>query len=773
MLTRLGRLAVRRRVLLLVATVLGMAVAGAVGGGVIERLSAGGFSDPESESARAARILDETFHAGSPNLLLLVTARQGTVDDPVVAERGAGLTRKLAAEPGIEQAFSYWTLGGPPSLRSGDGRQALVLARIGGSEDEVEERAAELSPKYSSEDGVVTVGVGGIAEVFRQVSTQVEADLRRAESITFPIVLILLVLVFGSVVAAGLPLGVGMVAVFGTLLVLRALTAVTDVSVFALNVTTAMGLGLGIDYSLFIVSRFREEMRAGRDTAGAVVRTVETAGRTVLFSAVTVAVSLAALAVFPLYFLRSFAYAGIAVVGLAAVGAVVSLPALLAVLGPRVDRLVLWRRAPKPVGEGAWHRIAVLVMRRPVPVAAAAVAFLAVLGAPFLGVRFGLPDDRVLPASASSRQVHEQIRANFTSDESAALSVVAIGTGPPGPGRDEAVSSLASTISAIPGVARVESATGAYAAGGAAAPPGPPSARFVAADATWMSVVPDGGGAAGGGESLVERIRAVDAPFPILVGGAAADLADSQAGLFSRIPVAAALIAVVTFVVLFLMTGSVLVPVKALVLNLLSLSATFGAMVWIFQEGNLSGLLGFTPTGTIDSTNPILIFCIAFGLSMDYEVFLLSRIKEEWDRTGDNVASVAVGLERTGRIVTAAAAILAVVFVAFATSEITLMKLAGIGLALAVVMDATVVRAALVPAFMRLAGRANWWAPGPLRTLHAMVGMREVEGTPVIPTATEVGSEDVRLAADEWWRSRNGAPGQADLRDEVPGGQGW
>jgi putative drug exporter of the RND superfamily len=557
------------------------------------------------------------------------------------------------------------------------------------------------------------------------VSTQVEGDLQRAETITFPIVLILLILVFGSVVAAGLPLAVAAISVVGTLLVLFLLTLVTDVSIFSINLTTALGIGLGIDYSLFIVSRFREELRAGRSSDDAVVRTVETAGRTILFSAITVAISLAALLVFPMYFLRSFAYAGIAVVALAGIGALVFLPALLAAIGPRIDRWTLFRRAPKEAGDGTWHRIATFVMRRPWPIAISVVAVLLLLGAPFLGARFGLPDDRVLPESASSRQVQDQIRANFSSQEAAAISVVAVDAGPAGPGRDAEVDRYAAELSALEGVARVDASTGSYQGGRTVFPPTPASARFSGPDGTWLAVVPSVEPISAQGEQLVQDVRSTPSPFETLVTGRSAELVDSKASVFGRLPLAAAIIAVVTFALLFLMTGSVLVPIKAIVLNLLSLTATFGAMVWIFQDGNLSGILGFTATGTLDTSMPILMFCIAFGLSMDYEVFLLSRIKEEYDRTGDNLASVAMGLERTGRIVTAAAALLSVVFIAFATSGITFIKMFGVGMALAVVMDATLIRAALVPAFMRLAGDANWWAPRPLRRLHQRLGLRE------------------------------------------------
>jgi putative drug exporter of the RND superfamily len=728
MLTRLGRLVLRRRWAILAATLVAVALAGAFGGGAIGHLKSGGFDDPAAESVKAAATLRDAFGTGDPNLVLLVTARHGDVDDPAVARRGEDLTRRLAAEPDLGQVASYWSLDAP-SLRSQDGRQALVLGRVTGDEEALDERAKQLTAAYAADGPDVRVQVGGQIQVFREVGEQVERDLVRAEGLAVPITLLLLVVVFASAVAGMLPLAVGGFAIVGTLLLLRLLGDLTDVSIYALNLTTALGLGLAIDYSLFIVSRYREELRAGREPAAALLVTMATAGRTVLFSAATVAVSLLALLVFPLYFLRSFGYAGIAVVALAAVGALVVLPALLAVLGRRVDRLRLpirRRRVARPsaAGGGFWHRLATGVMRRPLPVATAVVALLLLLGTPFLGVRFGLPDDRVLPAGAASRQVADALRAGFAADESSALSVVATGIGDP-TGRRQDIDRYATALSRLDDVSRVDALSGSYADGRRLQAPSPAAMRSAASDGTWLSVVPSVASSSPRGEDLVARIRALPAPFGAQVTGPAAQLVDTKASLAAHLPAAAAIIATVTFLLLFLMTGSVVVPLKALVLNLLSLTAAYGAMVFVFQDGHLADVLGFTATGTIDTSMPVLMFCIAFGLSMDYEVFLLSRIKEEHDRTGDTVAAVAVGLERSGRIVTAAAALLAIVFAAFATSRVSFLQLFGVGTALAVVVDATLIRALLVPAFMRLAGQANWWAPAPLRRLHRRVGLRD------------------------------------------------
>ncbi|MDQ3533766.1 MAG: MMPL family transporter [Actinomycetota bacterium] len=738
MFDRLAVMVSRRRRWVLAVTVVASLLAGVFGGGVVDLLSSGGFEDPGAESVLAAEALEGDFGAREPNLILLVSAPD-SVDDPQVAEAGLKLTEELAGEAGLEGVLSYWSTGAP-SLVSDDGSQALVLGTITGSEERVDDRIAELGPGYRRNGSLIDVEVGGPAQVFQQVSATVEEDLVRAETIAFPITLILLVLVFGSLVSALLPLIVGGIAIVGALAVLRIITGFTDVSVFALNLVTMLGLGLAIDYSLFVVSRFREELAGGHEPREAIARTVRTAGKTVAFSALTVALSLAALMVFPLYFLRSFAYAGIAVVILAAAVAIVFLPALLVLLGPRIDSLSFWKRRTKPVGEGFWHTIATGVMRRPIPFATIVIALLLVFGAPFLGVDWGSADDRVLPAEASSRVVSDEIRTNFSTNEAASLSVVAPGFGDPSQ-RTTDIEGYASDLSQIDGVAAVSALTGTYANGQRVAPPDASSRRFTGVDGTWLSVGSDREAYSAAGEAVVSDIRSLDAPFRTQVAGQSADLVDLKQSLFDRVPIAGGLIAVTTFVLLFLVFGSVLVPIKAIVLNLLSLTATFGVAVWVFQEGHLSGALDFTATGSLEVTSAILMFCIAFGLSMDYEVFLLSRIKEEYDRTGDNTRSVAMGLERTGRIVTAAAVLISVVFVLFGTSGVSIIKLIGIGLTLAVLMDATLVRAILVPAFMRLAGRANWWAPAWMRKVHNRFGLSEgtAEAGPVVRTAPEGG----------------------------------
>jgi RND superfamily putative drug exporter len=735
MLTRFAKLATGRPRWVLAGALLLLVLAGAIGGGVAERLTTGGFEDPDAESSLADEVLDEQFGSGAANVVLLVTAEGGDVDAPDVAAAGQALTDELAAEPGLTNVVSYWSEGNAPPLASEAGDRALVVGRIDASEDELDERITELAPRYEGADGVVDVAVGGSAQVFHEIAETLERDLLRAELIALPITLVLLVLIFGSVVSATLPLVTGVLSIMGTFLVLRAVSEVTEVSVYALNLTTALGLGLAIDYSLFIVSRFREELAAGHDRGPAVVRTVRTAGRTVAFSALTVAASLLATLVFPVVFLRSFAYAGVAVALLAGLFSVLVLPALLYLLGHRVNALSVRRRAITPPSEGVWHRVATFVMRRPVPVATAAIALLLLLGAPFLGLRLTQPDDRVLPPDAPSREVGDVLRDEFDADEVAALAVVAPDAG----GTDDAtIDAYAAELATLPSVSRVDAATGTYCGEGVAeqfgCEPGqlvlgPDSADryagYSAGGGTYLSVVPSVEPYSAEAETLVDDIRDADAPFAVQVTGMSASHVDINNTLFDRLPLAIALIALITVVLLFMMFGSIVIPAKAIVLNLLSLSATFGAMVWVFQEGHLSGVLDFTATGGLAAAMPILMFCVAFGLSMDYEVFLLSRIKEEHDRGADSVTSVARGLERTGRIVTAAAVLISVVFVAFALGDVSFMKLFGLGLTAAVLLDAFLIRGTLVPAFMRLAGEWNWWAPGPLRRFHDRWGISE------------------------------------------------
>ncbi len=726
---RLGAFTVRRRRLVLVVAVIGVVVAAVVGGGVFSRLSSGGFDDPGSESARAADQLLETFDAAPSDIVLIARSADGaSVDTAEVAAAGAALAQRLAGENDVRDVTSYWATGAP-AMRSTDGTLALVTARLTLAGDAAQERAGELAEELSgfTDDGALEVRVSGSPVIFAEVGSTIEKDLVRAESIAIPVTMLLLLLVFGTLVASGLPAIIGAVAVLGSFLALWTITQFTDVSVFAINLVTALGIGLGIDYALFMVTRFREELARGRTPDDAVIRTVRTAGRTVVYSGITVAISLSALLVFPQFFLRSFAYAGIATVVLAVIAAVVVLPAALATLGTKVDRFRVLRSTTEVRDDGFWFRLSHAVMRRPWPVLVGGVALLVALGLPFFNVAFGQTDDRVLPASAQAAQAGEWLRTEFDSRESDPLSVVAAASTE----SRGTVGTYAAQLSEVGGVARVDSVNGSYVDGALVADAGPAAARFVteSGTGTWLSVVTDVEPYSAEGRELVEDLRAVPSPLgETLVGGSAATFADSQTAMGERLPWAIAIIAIATFVLLFLFTGSVVLPLKALVLNTLSLSAMFGAMVWIFQEGHLSQWLGgFTVTGELDTAMPILMFCIAFGLSMDYEVFLLSRIKEEYDRTGDNAAAVALGMQRTGRLITSAAALLAIVFIAFATSGVTIIKMMGVGVALAVLVDATLIRGLMVPAFMRVMGDANWWAPAWLKRIHDRFGISEAD----------------------------------------------
>ncbi|MEU2677576.1 MMPL family transporter [Streptomyces sp. NPDC007107] len=702
----------------LALTVLVTIALGALGTGVFGKLSGGGWTPADAESARADEALRAHFGSGTPDLVLLVAA-PGPLDEPQSAAAGLRLTERLRADTRVQHLDSYWPQR-EPALASRDGRTALISLRLLGHEREAAGAAQDIRREVTAATGPLTVSAAGRAAAKRDLEEQSRRDLVRAELIAAPLVLIILVRVFGNLLSALLALSVGGIAVVGTLALLHALTAFTEVSLFAVNLTTALGFGLAVDYGLFIITRHREELAAGRDVREAVLVSVRTAGRTVFFSALTVALSMAALLVFPLYFLRSLAYAGMSVAALAGLTAVLVLPVCLLVAGDRVRGR---RGAPPPAGGGFFHRTARTVMRRPLLTVLLVAPALLCLAAPFQRVEFGLPDDRALPASSPVHRATDVVREEFDTRATAMASIVLPGlTGP----TSTSLAAYARQVSLAPHVVRVDTATGSYAGGALKAPPTPSSARYSGAHGRWLSVVTDAEPFSAGGGELVDALRSVPAPVPALVGGDAAALADTTAAVGARLVPAAAIIVLVVLTLLFLFTGSVLIPVKALVLNLLSLTATFGAIVHVFQEGHLRALVGdFQVTGTTDTLLPVLMFCIAFGVSMDYEMFLLSRIMEEHRRTGDTTTAVAFGLERTGRLFTAAALVLAITMAAMATSGLTPLKLLGVGLTLAVVLDATLVRMLLVPAVMKLAGRANWWCPEPLRYVHARFGVSE------------------------------------------------
>lgn len=718
---KITRLVTGRPKTVAISMVLLMLVAGGIGGRVTKNLTSGGFEDPKSESAQAAERINKEFGRTNTNILLLVTFNSGTVNDPANVAEAAKLEQKLRGSENVSGVISYWTGGNAPALKGKDSKQALILGSLAGSEDQVAERIKKLAPEFTISNDAVQVGVGGEAEIGHQFNKQIEDDLKVAETIALPITLFLLVLVFRSVIAASLPIIIGVFAIMGSLFVLFVMTKFTNVSVYALNLTTMLGLGLAIDYSLFIVSRFREHMARGESVDEAIGHTIQKAGKTVMFSALTVAVSLAALLVFPQTFLKSFAFAGVAVSLVAALGSILLLPAVLKLLGKNVNKWHLGKAANYEKGSKLWHSIAVFVMKRPARVAILAIALLLFLGTPFLSINLGRGDERSLPITNPVRVVHDEIRANFTSRQSAGLEIVSTSASGVTP---TAIATYATELSKLPGADHVEASTGVYAAGQKVSEPVAAN-QFVANKGTWLAVIPNIEPFSEEGEKLTNGVRNTDAPFRVQVGGASASLVDLKQSIYKKLPTALAVIAVATFVLLFMMFGSILVPIKALVINVLSLSAVFGIVTYIFQQGHLSGQFGFTATGAIEATMPILMFCVAFGLSMDYEVFLLSRIREHYLKTGNNRESVANGLEKTGGIVTAAALSISVVFLAFAASGVTTIKLFGVGLAVAVLLDAFIIRGTLVPAFMRLAGRANWWAPKPLRKFHDRFGISE------------------------------------------------
>lgn len=710
---------------------------------VADKLSPSGFADPTAESSRAARFLTDKFGQGDVPLVIVV-AGPDRYDSPAMKVVVSGIINQLNASGHVATVASAWTSAPPAAaaMLSADQRSGLIVTGIVGTEAEQQARTRELADAIVGDRNGIRVRAGGTAMANLQITDQSKRDLLILEAVAVPLSFVVLIWVFGGLFAAVLPLVVGVLAILGSLAVLRAITFVTDVSIFALNLTTAMGLALAIDYTLLIISRYRDELASQRpgaaDRRQAIVTTMVTAGRTVLFSAVTVALCMAVMVLFPMNFLRSFAYAGVACVGFAALAAVVVAPAAIMLLGDRIDRLDVRRAlrrlrgrpdpAPLPVERQFWYRSAKYVMRRALPIGLAVLALLALLGAPFFGVRPGFPDDRVLPASASAHQVGDLLRGDFAIDSDSEVPVLLIDSAGMDPA---AVGRYAATLSMVPDVNSVSAPSGTFIAGRLAGPP--LAATGVAGGATLLTVGTSLPLFSEASETQLTRLHDVATPGGRATefGGLAQTNRDSVEAITSRLPLALGLIATIMLVLLFLLTGSVVLPVKALILNMLSLSAAFGAMVWVFQDGHL-GALGTTPTGTLVANMPVLLFCVAFGLSMDYEVFLVSRIREFWlaspQTAADNDESVALGLAHTGRVITAAAAIMAISFAALIAAQVALMRLFGTGLTLAVLMDATLVRLVLVPVFMHLTGRWNWWAPAPLARLHGRLGFSESPG---------------------------------------------
>ena len=695
-------LAAPRRILAVAAL---FAVAAAIFGiPVTQKLSAGGFQDPEAESSRAAELLTGTFDQGDMQLLIVVSDPAGAMG-PAARRVGTEIVAALRDSPHVAEVKSAWTAPPPAvaELLSRDATAGLIVAGITGGEKYAQNHAKELVDTLVHDRDGVRVQAGGLAMVNTQITEQSQRDLLVMESIAIPFSFLVLVWVFGGLLAAAVPVLVGVMAILGSLAVLRLITMGTDVSVFALNLCMAMGLALAIDYTLLMISRYREELAGGAGREDAVVRMMVTAGRTVAFSATTVALPMSTLVLFPMYFLKSFAYAGVATVAFAAIAALVLTPAAIVLLG---DRMRGPARTPRPVEQQFWYRSTTFVLRRAVPIGVAVVVLLVLLGLPFAGVKWGFPDDRVLPVTASAHQVGEQLRQDFAHNSATDIAVVIPDAAGLAPSELDRYTAELSAVADVSGVA-------------------PPVERDGSIFLRVSSSAPLFSEAS---SAQLDRLHEVAGPGgrQVLLGGVAQTDRDSVQAIAATLPLVLALIAAITFCLLFLLTGSVVLPLKALVLNILSLTATFGAMVWIFQDGHLDAL-GTTATGTLVANIPVLLFCIAFGLSMDYEVFLLARIREYWlasDRTSADVGeSVALGLARTGRVVTAAALVMSISFAALIAANVSFMRMFGLGLTLAVLMDATLVRMVLVPAFMQLMGRWNWWAPAPLARLHDRIGL--------------------------------------------------
>jgi putative drug exporter of the RND superfamily len=742
----IARLAIAapRRVIAVAA--LGMVAAAIFGVPVAKSLSASGFADPHSESAKATQLLAERFGQGDVQLLIIVSSPEGVSSAPARAV-GTDIVDQLRRSPHVASVTSAWTAPGPAAagLVSRDGTAGLIVAGITGGESNEQAYAKTLAQQLAHDRDGVSVRAGGTAMVNAEITDQLQRDLLVMESIALPLSFLVLIWVFGGLLAAGLPIAVGAMAIVGTMAVLRAITAVTDVSILALNLSTAMGMALAIDYTLLMISRYRDELAGGATREDALVRTMASTGRTVVFSATTVALSMAVMVFFPMHILRSFAYAGVATVALAAAAALVITPAALALLGPRLDGLDVRGLLRRARGRHAavrggveqlfWYRWTTVVMRHAVVIAAAAVALLVVVGMPFTGVRWGFPDDRVLPATASARQVGDQLRSEFADDFATALTIVI-------PHTDQVSASeldrYAAQLSQLPDVSAVSAPTGTFVAGTrTGAPSAPTGAAHGSAFLTLNSSAPLFSARS---QAQLDDIHAVPGPAgaPVEITGTAAINHDSVTAITSRLPLVLGLIAIITLALLFLLTGSIVLPLKAVALNVLSLTAAFGAIVWIFQDGHL-GAFGTTATGTLVANMPVLLFCIAFGLSMDYEVFLVSRIREFWLASArtptDNDQSVALGVAHTARVITAAALIMSISFAALIAAHVSFMRMFGVGLTLAILTDATLVRMVLVPAFMHVLGQWNWWAPKPLAQLHHRLGFndgqpdRQSEGT--------------------------------------------
>ena len=690
MFEKLGHLVVSRRKAMVVLFVVGILTAGGAGSMVFNRLDSGGYSNPNSDSYQVYNYLDKNLKISDPNIVVVVDSGNLPITDPTIVAKAQNLEAEMAKAPGVTKVVSYWNTGGEKTLAATDGKAAYILVYGEGEAftPQSQEMGQYFQDNFDGKRDGLTLYSGGVGVVGNAINEKIAKDLTIAEAISIPLTFILLVFVFGAMAASAMPLIVGVSAILGAFFILYLISLFTSVSVYALNLTTGMGLGLGIDYALLIVNRFREELHRGNNVEDSIVNTMASAGKTVFYSGLTVLVTLLSLTFFPLPFLKSFGYAGVSVVAIAVAGALFGLPPILAMLGKKVDKGVVRKSAIAHKDEGRWAQTARLVMKRPVAVVLLSLIVLGILAAPIKNIAFSQGDARILPAS-NSAAIATAIQESRFESNIATIDILVLD----GANKEDEISSYIEQVKGVSGIVSV------------AAP------RVIGNDiqiTAYESMLPRSPEA----QQLIHDLRDVPAPAGTLVGGVAADYTDTQDGISQTLPLALGWIAISVLILLFVFTGSIILPIKAVLLNVMSLAATMGVMTWIFVDGNLQWLVGsFTVTGTLDTSIVILIFVVVFGLSMDYELFLLSRIREEHLLGKSNIESVATGLQRSARIITAAAVLLAVVFAAFVTSGVTSIKMMGFGVAFAVVLDATLIRALLVPALMRLLGERNWWAP--------------------------------------------------------------
>jgi RND superfamily putative drug exporter len=674
-------------VILFIVSVL---TAGTVGTMVFSRLDSGGYSNPNSDSYQVYNYLNKNLKIADPNVVVVVDSGNTAITDPAIAAKAQELEAEMAKAPGVTKVVSYWSAGGEKTLAASDGKAAYILIYGGGEAftPESQEMGAYFQKNFDGKRDGLTIYSGGVGVVGNAINKKIADDLKIAEAISIPLTFILLILVFGAMAASAMPLIVGVSAILGAFFLLYLISLVTSVSVYSLNLTTGLGLGLGIDYALLIVNRFREELHGGKNVEDSIVDTMASAGKTVFYSGLTVLVTLFSLTFFPLPFLKSFGYAGVSVVAIAVVGALFGLPPILAMLGSRVNKGVVRKSAIEHKGEGRWAQTARLVMKRPVAVVLLSLIILGILAAPIKDIAFSQGDARILPAS-NPAAIATAIQESRFESNIATIDIIVLD----GANKENEISSYIEELKDVSGIVTVAE---------------PQTIGNDVRITAYESMLPRSPEA----QKLIHNLRDLPAPAGTLIGGVAADYTDTQDGISETLPLALGWIAISVLILLFVFTGSIILPIKAVLLNVMSLAATMGALTWIFVGGHLQWLVGsFTVTGTLDTSIVILIFVVVFGLSMDYELFLLSRIREEHLLGKSNIESVATGLQRSARIITAAAVLLAVVFAAFVTSGVTSIKMMGFGVAFAVVLDATLIRALLVPALMRLLGERNWWAP--------------------------------------------------------------